>query len=167
MEMKHAVKQVSHPTKRKMDYDGLAYSSAKWERIHGLVRFPVEDPKWQNTREGGMFVRLVVVPPKGLDYPICSGGLQHIFYDKDPDESTKRQFPNRENVEMDPSWRYLSIGYIAVLYLGSTGWSGADANGDYWQCQRKDLTLDGRNLMDLMMVLHPKCRVELQTWLDT
>ena len=135
-------------------------------KIHGLVRFPVDDPKWKNTREGGMFVRLVVVPPLDLDYPVCCGGLLHILADEnllDPKE--KEHYPRLDDDNALDQFK--SIGYIAVMYMGSTGWSGADLNGDYWQCQSKDLTLDGRNLMDLMTVLHPKCQVELLTWLDT
>jgi hypothetical protein len=145
-------------------------SGRRTNRVHGLVNFPVDDPKWKSTREGGMFVRLVVVPPEGLDaldYPVCCGGLQHIVYTEDLiDPQLEKEHYLRLEDDKDSN-QFISIGYLAVLYLGSTGWSGADENGDYWQCQGKDLSREGRKLMDLLSRLHPKCRVQLQTWLDT
>ncbi len=49
-------------------------------QVSGWVRFPIEDPQWHNTHEGGMVVKLVVVEraeeDKTLDgngFGVCSG----------------------------------------------------------------------------------------------
>ncbi len=58
---------------------------------------------------------------------------------------------------------YRSIDYLAVITLGSTGWS----NGE-WHCTFADLTLDGKRLYSLMEALYAgKGDVYLMTWLDT
>lgn len=40
----------------------------------GFVNFPTSDPRYKNTGEGGMFVRLVVVPNRDADFMVCAGG---------------------------------------------------------------------------------------------
>ena len=40
----------------------------------GLVNFPTWDPRFKHTGEGGMFVRLVVLPNRDADFMVCSGG---------------------------------------------------------------------------------------------
>ena len=42
---------------------------------NGWVNFPVNDPSWQNTREGGMFVKLVVCDDREFDdkFGVCCG----------------------------------------------------------------------------------------------
>src|SRR3990167_9587314 len=61
-------------------------------------------------------------------------------------------------------WRekYLSTPYLAVLTLGSTGWSGT------WKCTYDDLTDKGKALYDQVKALYgDQCQLYLQTWLDT
>lgn len=42
---------------------------------NGWVNFPVNDPSWQNTKEGGMFVKLVVCDDRDFDdqFGVCCG----------------------------------------------------------------------------------------------
>ncbi|NBC31928.1 MAG: hypothetical protein GVY13_04565 [Alphaproteobacteria bacterium] len=40
----------------------------------GLVNFPTWDPRYKHTGEGGMFVRLVVLPNRDADFMVCAGG---------------------------------------------------------------------------------------------
>ena len=65
--------------------------------------------------------------------------------------------------------RYLSIGYLCVMTIGSTGWSGwSDKRSKYWHCTYADLTSDGKDLYRNIKKLYgPRCRIYLQTWLDT
>ena len=46
---------------------------------NGVVNFPVDDPSWHNSREGGMFVKLVVCDDREFDeqYGICCG--VHVY----------------------------------------------------------------------------------------
>lgn len=43
--------------------------------MNGWVNFPVNDPNWQNTKEGGMFVKLVVCDDREFDerFGVCCG----------------------------------------------------------------------------------------------
>jgi hypothetical protein len=46
---------------------------------NGWVNFPVDDPKWSSTNEGGMFVKLVVCDDREFDeqFGICCGVHVH------------------------------------------------------------------------------------------
>lgn len=161
--------------------------------VEGWVRFPVDDPRYKNSGEGGMFVRLVVAPHR-KDTPICCGGYSHVFYDEShigdddrPDPRgysaptmvlVKKEIANRERwdkvnfpgmFDEDAAWgKYLSVPYLAVVHMGSTGWSGWDERaGKYWRCRRSDLTREGLRIYDAMRSRWPNSRVTLQTWLDT
>lgn len=46
----------------------------------GFVNFPISDPRFKASGEGGMFVRLVVEPNES--FMVCSGGYSFIFYDE-------------------------------------------------------------------------------------
>lgn len=53
-------------------------SRRRTSAMAGCVRFPVEDPRFRSTREGGMFVKLVVVDDRDYqksDWNICCGAL--------------------------------------------------------------------------------------------
>jgi hypothetical protein len=43
--------------------------------VDGWVNFPVNDPRWVNSNQGGMFVKLVVVDPREFDdqFGVCTG----------------------------------------------------------------------------------------------
>jgi hypothetical protein len=40
----------------------------------GFVNFPTSDPAYKHTGEGGLFVRLVVIPNPDSDFMVCQGG---------------------------------------------------------------------------------------------
>jgi hypothetical protein len=40
----------------------------------GFVNFPTADPAYKHTGEGGLFVRLVVIPNPDSDFMVCQGG---------------------------------------------------------------------------------------------
>ena len=70
------------------------------KEVRGFVNFPVDDPAYTNTGEGGMFVRLVVAPidvperpedeelgdymerARAVDWMVCCGGHQFVLYDE-------------------------------------------------------------------------------------
>ncbi len=185
----------------------------------GWVNFPINDNQYTNSKEGGLFVRLVVIDNKPYDnkWMICCGGLQHVFMDESYVGNDKvaqprdrlwdwvfspktvgriarivnrllssrvkswmisryyrivnsfdeREFP-RINKEDDFSDRYMSRGYLAILTLGSTGWSGWDnKKEEYWHCKYSNLTSEGKELYNMIQKLYVGCELELQTWLDT
>lgn len=68
-------------------------------QVRGFVDFPISDPRYKNTGEGGMFVILVVVPHhaegnpledwdtfyarmKTEEWKVCSGGSISVNYDE-------------------------------------------------------------------------------------
>jgi len=162
----------------------------------GYVNFPVDDPRYKNTGEGGMFVRLVVEEKENKGWMVCCGGLQHIQYDEclvaddvcPPPQRLPRNIDSLPPEEVDRilketqiypveahhfpllkdgSWG--SVGYLSIITLGSTGWSGWDnETDDYWHCTYGDLTEEGRSLYDSLKNLYGEdCQIYLQTWLDT
>jgi len=162
------------------------------KKINGYVNFPVNDPAFKNTGEGGMFVRLVVWYDQ--DWMTCCGGGNHVIYDEclvgtreDVDAQTierdfekelklidkqeERNFPHINEEPQEPFThleRFISIDYLAALTIGSTGWSGFDEKiGRYWTCTYEDLTEDGKALYDAVQKLYDGCKLELLTWLDT
>lgn len=173
------------------------------EEVKGFVNFPVDNPDYRNSNEGGLFVRLVVEPR--LDGPgelVCSGGYNHVLFDEsylrddnrtppaaftfdetEPPEVTRQKmedeykasdsyilhhFPQYKDAIDNIYVKYLSKAYLAVITMGSTGWSGwSESNEEYWHCTYSDLTPEGKAAYDLMKKLYPDSVVTLQTWLDT
>lgn len=168
---------------------------------NGWVNFPVDDPSWHNTQEGGLFVKLVVCDDREYNdrFGICSGVFVHdrlsellIADDKRPlpkSDFKKSDFLNQEeyaaaceNYYADLSrWEeyhypalndkeerdYTSRSYLAVIIMGSTGWSGYKADVGLWNCTYNDLTEDGKNLYSSIQKLYPNCTLHLLTFLDT
>jgi len=136
----------------------------------GHVVFPHDDPRYSNTGEGGLFVRLVVKEAKEYDerWVNCCGGTHQIQMDEILLGGSARDFPSQRRTGIDDHDRYLSVPCLATLTIGSTGWSGYhEAIGTYWMCHFEDLTEDGRALYNLIGKLYPGHKIELQTWLDT
>ena len=165
--------------------------------VRGNVNFPVYGTQYISSNEGGLFVRLVVEDPT-YSYMVCSGGYNSISMDENFIGDDKpcwcqlcrtgeytiechncskfnETFPNydlpREESEKSnylESLRYESIPYLAVLTLGSTGWSGYDQDaGEMWTCTYDDLTDSGKALYDSLALAYPEAKLVLQTWLDT
>lgn len=155
-------------------------------RQRGFVKFPIGNPKYENTKEGGMFVRLVV--EEGNHWGRCNGGQNMIMMDETylrdnnrrycnfrslkkqqefSDQYEKYHFPNINNKSKFRS-QFISRGYLTVMTIGTTGWSGWNKKyKEYWHCKVNNLTEDGKTIYDLMHFLYPGCKIRLQTWLDT
>ena len=147
------------------------------KHVTGCVRFPVDDPAWRFSAEGGMFVRAMV--PIDDDAPDklwmeCCGGQVTVLMDETPvfDEALEKDLwprmfdaKGKRREDHTPS-DYLSVPCLAVVTLGSTGWAGVNDDG-YWQCTEDDLTAEGRALIETLRGMYPGHRVVLTTWLDT
>ena len=162
--------------------------------VRGNVKFPTGNPRYKSTNEGGMLVRLVVLDPY-YSYMVCSGGFNPISMDEsfigddqlclcqlcrtgeftiesrrcDKFSHTFPRFdlPRDDNDYYNHS-RYESILYLAVLTLGSTGWSGWDVIDEkLWVCTYEDLTEQGKGLYNSLALAYPDQKLILQTWLDT
>ena len=158
----------------------------------GCVNFPMGDPRYRDTGEGGMLVRLVVEDTDDR-WVICNGGgnsfrMDHLLIGSDdfvyPDGEPTRDrvmphvlhhFPNcggtpglADTTPYEMVSRYFSRDYLAVITIGSTDWSGWNiTEGRMWTCSHTDLNQRGRELWLLMHSMYPDSRVVLQTWLDT
>ena len=145
--------------------------------VTGCVRFPIDDRTWKFSAEGGMFVRVMV--PVYDTHPDsswieCCGGYVHVQMDETPvfDRALeKRLWPRMFDANGNPreehcATDYLSVPCLAVITLGSTGWSGDNDDG-YWQCGEDDLTEDGRAILATLRTLYPDHPPVLTTWLDT
>lgn len=63
--------------------------------------------------------------------------------------------------------RYFSVGFAAVIVMGSTGWSGYSPEKGSWVCKYSDLTDDGKELYNMVKKMYPKHELHLLTYLDT
>ncbi len=169
--------------------------------MNGWVNFPVNDPRWRSTNEGGMFVKLVVCDNREFDkkFGVCCGvsvrdTLSEVLIADDKRPEPKHQFAQEDfaskdawlaaveaeqsairrweeyhfphmNDENDPS--YNSRDYLAVIIMGSTGWSGYSDENGLWHCTYDDLTGEGKALYDSIQRLYPECELHLLTFLDT
>lgn len=159
----------------------------------GFVRFPIDDPRFKDSREGGTFIRLVVVEPEDGVWMPCPSGRQHVVYGgqyvgddlRDRPEATNEAWPGIEalqaltlaNERYDEfhfphlydgfdEYRQLSRPYLAALTIGAVERSFV-SDSDYWRCQYEDLTAQGKALYELIRSLYRGCEIYLQTWLDT
>jgi hypothetical protein len=151
-------------------------SKRRTTEVRGWVNFPIQDPTWNDTREGGMFVRLVVEEPDCFAEMACCGGNNWVILDETlPRDVQREHFPRSEEASKSEEedarllyLKYMSIPYIAVLTIGSTGWSGWGKKTEaYWRCQFEDLTEEGKELYRSLQKLYPKSRLSLLTFLDT
>lgn len=162
---------------------------------NGWVNFPVNDPAYKNTREGGMLVKLVVVDDREFDkqFGICSGvhvtdtlSESLIADDIRPRPVYNGEYNSVEDVEQEQrdlnKWEeyhfpsindtkypdYTSRPYLAAVVLGSTGWSGwHEERGELWHCTYDDLNLQGKALYNSLQNLYWGCKIHLLTFLDT
>lgn len=122
--------------------------------VSGWVNFPVGEPGWKNTNEGGMVVKLVVCDNREFDaqFGVCCGAsvtdiLSEVFVGDDcrPKPLPLESYDSVEAVQAEQNairaWesyhfprigddaaegvsQYLSRDYLAALVIGTTGWSG-------------------------------------------
>ena len=148
-------------------------------KISGFVNFPVNDSFYHNTNEGGMIVELRVIPKNKMDWAQCCGvGNIYSILNECFMGDENKHYPNLGN-RQNQAGKYklednLSIPYLSVITLGSTGWSGSHDNKNreewlgYWNCKYSDLTEKGKQIYDLIKELYGKyAELELCTILDT
>jgi len=153
--------------------------------VVGMVNFPTHLP---SSREGGTFVRLVVIDTPGREnydnrYVPCCGGDTHFLMDEsflgddlssdgsDMKEVEDKYFPflNDDTKEFfndsdgkDRYRKYLSLDILTVVLMGATGWSSHE-----WRCTYSDLTEHGKRLYEMLQNTYPKCELRLLTFKDT
>jgi hypothetical protein len=163
--------------------------------ISGWVNFPVHDPTWTNTFSGGMVVKLVVCDNRSDvgKFGLCIGasvtdtlvgGL--VGDDRRPLPANKASrkgkaqsgfeeqqalelyhYPLLHHPDESEEVRNRSRDYLAVIVIGSTGWSGLHTADSYdWKCRREDLTVEGRTFYAHVQAQYPGCELHLLTFLD-
>jgi hypothetical protein len=78
------------------------------EEIRGCVNFPIANPLWKNSKEGGMVVKLVVIDPRDFEdqFGLCCGAQVHdvltevlLGSDKHPHPERPQQFDTPADVK--------------------------------------------------------------------
>jgi len=161
----------------------------------GFVNFPVD--KYENTGEGGVFVRLVVMDGMRNNdfytaYLPCCGGFNQFSMDECflGDDLLDRSYP----ADDAPSevWRerdarlakcegryFPNLGiqndksfayhlrYFSEGFLCAMTIGATGWSSSRWVCTFDDLTPDGTALVDSLRRLYPGCEIRLLTFLDT
>lgn len=165
--------------------------------VAGVVNFPVDNPRWKNTFEGGVTVKLVVCDDNETaafaqcmgsyvvdiySEPLVGDSLRPVPADsQDPDvckavqqdqaameDWTRYHYPGYGREGLDDLSAHGSRTYLAAMVLGSTGWSGECVDTHVpWSCALSDLTEQGRALYDMVVATYPGCSVHLLTFVDT
>jgi hypothetical protein len=158
------------------------------KKTKGFVNFPTH---LESTREGGMYVRLVVLDTEGdknwkHKWMSCCGGKQTCSIDNVfiGDDLTDLSLPLEEDTfswelredylnrikwkyfpnledDLDP-YQYDSRSFLAIVLIGSTEWSRSD-----WVCTFDCLTDKGKELVESLKLLYTGCELRLLTFLDT
>lgn len=80
----------------------------------------------------------------------------------------RRHYPRYSDDTAEAREQELSQPYLAVLVLGTTGWSGwDDAKSAYWHCTFDNLSSMGQHLYQQFQMLYPNAQIHLLTFLDT
>jgi hypothetical protein len=71
--------------------------------VQGWVNFPVDHPGWRNTKEGGMFVKLVVCDDRDFDEKlgVCAGVHVHDVLSEVLVNDDQRPYPTHFDVQED------------------------------------------------------------------
>jgi hypothetical protein len=158
----------------------------------GCVNFPVDDPRYTNSSQGGMLVRLVVMEPGESRWARCAGGDNYFDMDIEFHRDDRRMYPElryeseaalRASVEARNGYdtfhfprithqyheeQFRSAPYLAVLTIGSTRWCGYDVTtNEPWHCTYNDLTAQGKAIYDALAGLYQGCELYLLTFVDT
>lgn len=156
----------------------------------------ITDYGYQCSGEGGIAVRLVVMNnsregESTPSWPICCVSLPNIienevtlgcdahFQLNDMGNNYQRQQHYQKSHYFEESHiskhneKYLesqirvSVEYLAVITLATTGWSGYSDLAGYWKAQYSDLTEEGKELYALIQKLYPGKIICIETLLDT
>ena len=138
----------------------------------GLVAWPLNDPRYVDSGEGGMAVYLIC-----YDQPaICLPGVGAFAYGDLPLgghlRGAKAGFATESDAEKAEEKKrliWMEGDHVSgLLYLGSCGaslWS--EEKGGLWQATVSDLTPEGRALYDQIHMLYAGSAPVLVTFLDT
>lgn len=160
-----------------------------------LVNFPINDKFWRDTKEGNLYVKLVIIPDRSYTYSITEILKDNLVGDDrrpqpDLDEryaevSSREEFEalqkaEREWLEFHFPWinadeqflrfdiyRYISREYAATIVLDSIPWTGYHEEKGYWTCTYEDLTELGKRLYDVLSEIFGRESLHLLTFLDT
>lgn len=142
----------------------------------GYVYFPVNSRKYRDTKEGGLFVKLFVVPNEDeYGIPVCcwTGCYDVVceaYVGSDTGKRATYFFPKYNSQdEEDIIKKHTSIPLVASIFLGATGWSGWDSkNKRYFRAKYDDLDDVGKKLYDHLKRMYGKwCSLHIVTFLDT
>lgn len=166
--------------------------------VSGWVNFPVADPEWVNSGEGGTVVKLVVCdnrdPAERFGLCFGAGVIDHLTEtyvgdDRAPPPSSNENlsaldalvaeqsafnaarayhYPAYSTEPKEEGILYFSREYLAVLVLGTTGWTGIrESNSEAWVCGLGDLSEEGKALYAKLKALYEGCELHLVTFIDT
>ena len=156
--------------------------------VKGFVNFPVHEEIWRSSNEGGMIVKLYVIPKYDSTYDnnfevrygntitnmlgksfVGSDHYKLHYYEEEYGTESnftdilEKYFPRVEKYGDDN--QYLSIPLYASIIVGNSGWSGYN---EYWKCTFDDLTEDGKALYNSLKLLYGEsAELHLLTFLDT
>ena len=173
-----------------MNYKNVSRRRNSDARV-GLVNFPVD--KYENSHEGGVFVRLVVIDTEGDKefmnrWIPCCGGYQSFHMDECflGDDLTDRTYPGEDApseqwVERDARLNACEQRYFPRLnneneeerdyssrYFLCVMTIGATGwSSSKWVCTFDDLTPEGTALVESLRKLYEGCEIRLLTFLDT
>lgn len=140
----------------------------------GFVHFPIDNPRYSNTGEGGMFVRLVVIPVEEDRFPdnpdkywmLCCGGTQSIQRDECFIGDDQYRSPSAKLVRKSPSSGTETTYFRVRLKDGTTHWAyqvdGVDGPIVHVQKRPGDGSLLGWHpLQDVEILRKPELRDDM------
>jgi hypothetical protein len=148
----------------------------------GWVNFPANNPQWDMTGEGGMFVTLLVyeedrnLRDDRAGFFKCCGGASIVLRECEVlvaiVDCATGEHKTQEEREKFYGGVDVSKSLLAAVTMGTTGGSwGRSVEGEQmwenWGCGMGDLSEEGKNLVELLQKLYPRAHVELLTHLDT
>jgi len=171
--------------------------SRRTNKIVGMVNFPVNSDKYENTKEGGMFVELWVVEKKIFECGVCCGygnitasyagellgtdkkynhdnysQMNEKDFEKVLKDDIQQRFPLEEELFpfIHSEKEDPSRKYQSLLLLACITMGSTGWSGykeEFWRCQYEDLNENGKLIYDALKKEYPKAELLLVTWLDT
>ena len=106
-----------------------------------------------------------LMPVEPVDYPTKPEEFE--AYEDKIYKPERFYFPNVQDRNLGGYERYLSRHALAVVNIGSTGWSGwVEETESCWRCSFEDLTMLGKELYNNLWRLYG-VRPHILTFLDT
>lgn len=128
-----------------------------------FIRFPIEDERYKDSREGGLAVTLAVISLDDYhgEFEACYLPQPNVFV-------ADNEGNDRETYFTDYHTRDYSWAFKALIPLGKTTWSGYnEEDGHYFYATFGELTPLGTQLVLLLQKRFPDDKIVLLTFLDT